>query len=73
MKNPIRYLLLLNLCLPVVICAQWNVIEEGGLDVYANYTYPHPGSLSFHSMNIDSTGKYLYLFGGYGFSFIPCL
>lgn len=34
----------------------------------SNYSYPYPGGVNRHRMVIDSTDRYLYLFGGSGFN-----
>lgn len=38
--------------------------------VRSDYTIPTPGGLYIHSMVMDSTDMYLYVFGGAGFAFI---
>lgn len=32
----------------------------------SNYNIPHPGGLQVHSMAIDNTDSYIYVFGGNG-------
>lgn len=59
--------LLVYLCFPLVN-GQWCYITGNqSIDVLSDYTYPYPGSVAHHTMVLDSTNSYLYVFGGDGY------
>lgn len=58
--------LLALLCFPFVY-GQWHHLTGSQTtETYTNYTAPHPGGLNNLNSVLDSTDRYLYLFGGNG-------
>lgn len=43
----------------------WEYISGNqSITTMVDFIYPYPGGLSYHTMSIDSTNRYLYIFGG---------
>lgn len=56
------------LLFPSEIFGQWEYLSgnmSGG--TLPDYNVPYPGGQSYHNMVMDSTNRYIYIFGGYGY------